>query len=302
MAKIYQLKDRRGNKVYPVTESSCVLDGEGYLSDTLKDINIKAEEFVGDIEKVFGVTRVELKMDAIIDAWNELWTYGQVRHGQFNPDTRCFEGNGVTDIGLEEALAILRIGRVCAVGNTSINQASNASYIRNVRTIPPICCAALNFIFQGIGFESYSLEVLRFLSYYEYGKTIDVLDDLNQTARTIGNAADFMGGFATYKNQLRKILGVYSIANIANQFNADLPLLEEFWMQGLNKDMPILLKKTPEFKLECFRYMIEHSTATTPITVTVHADIYSRLTDSSHSDWYRLNQDAMAKQVLFASA
>lgn len=51
MAKKELLRDRRGNSVLPVTHIDCVINAP----------NVKAEEYIGDVEEVTGVTKDELR-------------------------------------------------------------------------------------------------------------------------------------------------------------------------------------------------------------------------------------------------
>ena len=47
--------------------------------------------------------------------------------------------------------------------------------------------------------------------------------------------------------------------------------------------------------------MIEHASNTSPITITVHADVYAKLTDESNTDWHALMASAAAKNITFAT-
>lgn len=43
-------------------------------------------------------------------------------------------------------------------------------------------------------------------------------------------------------------------------------------------------------------------TFTSAITITVHADVYAKLTDPQQADWYAVNTAAQGKQISFATA
>lgn len=62
------------------------------------------------------------------------------------------------------------------------------------------------------------------------------------------------------------------------------------------------LKGSPLLTLESFQYLVENATNTSAITVTVHADVYAKLTDPQQADWYAVNTAAQGKQISFATA
>lgn len=62
------------------------------------------------------------------------------------------------------------------------------------------------------------------------------------------------------------------------------------------------LKNSPLLTLESFQYLVENATNTSAITVTVHADVYAKLTDPQQADWSAVNTAAQGKQISFATA
>lgn len=62
------------------------------------------------------------------------------------------------------------------------------------------------------------------------------------------------------------------------------------------------LKDSPLLTLESFQYLVEKATNTSAITVTVHADVYAKLTDPQQADWYAVNTAAQGKHISFATA
>lgn len=62
------------------------------------------------------------------------------------------------------------------------------------------------------------------------------------------------------------------------------------------------LKDSPLLTLESFQYLVNNATNTSAITVTVHADVYAKLTDPQQADWYAVNTAAQGKQISFAKA
>lgn len=64
----------------------------------------------------------------------------------------------------------------------------------------------------------------------------------------------------------------------------------------------IKLAASPLLTLESFQYLVENATNTSAITVTVHADVYAKLTDPQQADWYAVNTAAQGKNISFATA
>ena len=64
----------------------------------------------------------------------------------------------------------------------------------------------------------------------------------------------------------------------------------------------IRLADSPLLTLESFQYLVENATNTSAITVTVHADVYAKLTDPQQADWYAVNTAAQGKHISFATA
>lgn len=64
----------------------------------------------------------------------------------------------------------------------------------------------------------------------------------------------------------------------------------------------IRLANSPLLTLESFQYLVENATNTSAITVTVHADVYAKLTDPQQADWYAVNTAAQGKNISFATA
>lgn len=102
-------------------------------------------------------------------------------------------------------------------------------------------------------------------------------------------------------NQLVTIIGGITFENTANNmaFISCTRLQDvQFNMLRYNVD----LRDSPLLTLESFQYLIENATNTSAITVTVHADVYAKLTDPQQADWYAVNTAAQGKHISFATA
>ena len=102
--------------------------------------------------------------------------------------------------------------------------------------------------------------------------------------------------FAACTN-LKKIINGKLVTN--TQSFLGLIRLEELSLTRLNKD--ISFKDSPLLSLGSVQFMVNNATNTSPITVTVHPDVYAKLTDESNTEWHAVVTDAAAKQIAFAT-
>lgn len=58
---------------------------------------------------------------------------------------------------------------------------------------------------------------------------------------------------------------------------------------------------SPLLSLSSMQYLVSNAANTTEITVTVHPDVYAKLTDESNAEWHTVLTDAEAKQITFAT-
>lgn len=101
--------------------------------------------------------------------------------------------------------------------------------------------------------------------------------------------------------QLVSIVGGVTFENKNNKSALTLcKSLQNIRIQQLRYNVD--LKDSPLLTLESFQYLVENATNTSAITVTVHADVYAKLTDPQQADWYAVNTAAQGKQISFAAA
>lgn len=106
--------------------------------------------------------------------------------------------------------------------------------------------------------------------------------------------------FANCK-QLKKVVGimVFEQGAFADTF-ANCSNLQNIQIKYARYN--IKLAGSPLLTLESFQYLVENATNTSAITVTVHADVYAKLTDPQQADWYAVNTAAQGKNISFATA
>lgn len=110
-------------------------------------------------------------------------------------------------------------------------------------------------------------------------------------------------GFAFYFcAKLRKIIGIirlYKSSGVTSAFDQCLEL-QDVKLYGLLTN--ISFAYSPLISIESLQYLITNAANTSPITVTVHADVYAKIQDESQVDWHALIEAATAKQITFATA
>ena len=71
-------------------------------------------------------------------------------------------------------------------------------------------------------------------------------------------------------------------------------------LRGVKYD--ISFSDSPLISLESLQFMITNAANTSPIIVTVHADVYAKIQDETNAEWHALLSAAQEKQITFATA
>lgn len=102
-------------------------------------------------------------------------------------------------------------------------------------------------------------------------------------------------------NNLIEVIGIMDISDCSSVDRAfDFSeKLQSVKLYGLKLDLS--LSYNALISLDSLQYLVNNSKNTSAITVTVHADVYAKLTDPSNTEWYAVNEAAQAKQISFAT-
>ena len=100
-------------------------------------------------------------------------------------------------------------------------------------------------------------------------------------------------------NSLEYIYGDIWINNAMSTGSFNCPLLKEIRIRGLQYN--IFFTHCPLLSLESFQFLIANAANTTDITVTVHPDVYAKMTDEGNAEWNKVFTDAVAKKIAFAT-
>ena len=128
----------------------------------------------------------------------------------------------------------------------------------------------------------------------------------NAVTINVGNgflAASFQG-WLTDSLKLTKIIGQINLRYWNRSLNSSryiiCPMLKEVSLYYLSNDFNISSLKS--ISLASMQYMVNNSTATSPITVTVHPDIYAKLTgDTTNAAAAALTSDELAQWTALAA-
>lgn len=103
--------------------------------------------------------------------------------------------------------------------------------------------------------------------------------------------------------KLRTVIGVLDCGNTNQANDKAFANCRAFENIKLNKlKYSISFGNSPSLSLESLQYLITNAANTSPITVTVHADVYAKIQDEGQVDWHALIETAAAKQITFATA
>lgn len=264
-----------------------VSSGRLFLTENVKnEINGKQTELVDSEDVVINDNKLSLTEHAKMLLFIDMWKEACGSYGGFNEATGFFELNGLTDITYKEALGIYTlslpyIGRRIEGQGTPTHVLFYTSYnIGRCRTYMPMA------VYNGYVNISYNnkCEILQF-SVYRPAKTIWYNND-----------------------SLREIRGV---TDNASGCNFNLPALQEIRPLVYNKGFEI--KSSAVLSLASLKYLVDHALNTEAITITVHPDVYAKLTgdetnaayadltDEEKEQWTSLVGMAFAKNISFAT-
>lgn len=290
MAKPTILKERgTGEELYPRTLASLVHTSTGE----------NVEEAIDEAElKVF----VDMwNARCVVASTNSVNAIRRNTFGRYNEETGFFELNGLVDITYEQAVEIMRVPDV-ALSNTTNGI---LAYSRARTFFPIIVNNSLSAICNCMA----NAEVIRVVDYYIVNNGAD--------PETSPTSIAYTGDAFNQCWKLREIKGILKLGindNNNKHFGGSAlsrsDKLETIWLQNLCLDMA--LRACKSIKRECWTYMVEHATNAKAITVTVHADVYAKLTGDTTNEvaaalteeelaqWQQVLADANAKNISFA--
>lgn len=199
----------------------------------------------------------------------------------YNESTGFYELNGLTDITEEQMKVIY-------------TQTNGMERITNMQDV----FSSLTFR-TNLGFSrtrSTGTRIFNIKNAFRENKSLEVLrigpdnDNWPMSCENIQN-------FIINCTKLKKVLGFLEYHGTISILG--IPLLEEIRIKYLSNNFTI---NSPLISLESLQYLITNASNTSPITVTVHADVYDKIQDETNTDWHALIEAATAKQITFVTA
>lgn len=272
------------------------INGGGYLT-SVKTTNfhtffkrkmLTKDESVEDFKEITEQEKVALENSdsewteppkSFVEQWNAVCgTYGR-----YNPDTGFFELNDIADLSYEEALTVLPL------------------QILALNTLPS------NYNFYGYEFRTIVIHVNRDIGKHSVVRFLGNNNKLESVMFTAAlGATNINHAFMNCRN-LKTIIGNIDIGECSNTqmvVNAfyECGKLEEVRIDRLRVD--ISFQYSPNLSYDSFRHMVENRLSGSlqqPFSITVHPDVYAKLTDPENTEWHQLNQDAIEKQITFVT-
>ena len=249
------------------------------------------------------VEEIKTAQDELTTSINDLTTVLNTQQGNralyvaagavYNEQTGFYELNGLTDITEEEMKTIYLQTHVMDKLSSYYNIFASSTFRTN-----------LGF---NMGITQTNGRIVSFRESFFFNQKLEVLrlsfgNNINET-RMI-RTDDMFYAFHGCK-KLKRIINqiyVYSIKDKSyfDHTFSQCILLETALLYKLSAS--ISFPDSPLLSLESLQYMITNAATTSPITVTVHADVYAKIQDESQADWHALIEAATAKQITFATA
>lgn len=214
---------------------------------------------------------------------------------KFNDETGYYEMNGLTDLTENDLFIAWQYPRLSDdVAVTCSFACFHPDKKRQIRT---------NFPFVTFFRSANQLKL--------YGQL--KLEIFTTASIVSGNTQPFtINSINTYAcNTLRKILGVIDVNSTSSNMDSGggLELLEELYLKRVRVNV-LIFKNSPFIIYDCIKYLIDNTSNTKAITITVHPTTYGYLTGSiepteqvggTTEEWQQIVTDAAEKQITFAT-
>lgn len=256
----------------------------GSKADKSELSNVLAEEPLtpGNFPGIGTYTREELKMDLFIDMWNEAWgKYGKYDPANAPDAEHPFMGNEIW-MTYEEAVEIYQYSYT-----QKIYDATSLYEGAKTRTLLPLRCATLSVFLNGT-FGSSTLKRVSII-----GPGWDNFIGVNKMDQAFRDCR----GLEVVESD-KPLRATYTTSTMTNTFKNCLKLREiRFSHYRLGFD----IHWSPLLSLASVQSFIPPSPIANGATITVHPDVYAKLTDETNTEWHALIAQAAEKNITFAT-
>ena len=296
--KPYTLTNRDGESISPMTSTKTVFDANGTDLETLLSEQQQAiDDGLGACAKKTEVAQgLAAKQDALSDsaditvsADNELSLTDKAKYATFDAQWTAIGGT------------VVESGKAYSIngGNGSFADAVKAMtyYTEQPRADLSWLCfgKSLKLLPTIIVPNTAHVNFYRaFMSLYGINKVV-----IKSTLDGGSIYADDM--FAAFNSSQVKELDCVLDVSAAKSLSMAFPYskIEEIRLKRLNDN--ISFPHSKNLSLASLQYLVDNAANTKPITLTVHADVFAKLTDESNTEWHDVAVAALAKNITIAT-
>lgn len=137
---------------------------------------------------------------------------------------------------------------------------------------------------------------------FQSSRSISKIVFLSNVSPCVVTISELFSAFHTCEKlrEIDAILDVSQASNVGAIANfQECKNLEEIRVRRLKTD--INFSSSPKLSLASLQYIVDNAANTGPITVTVHPDVYAKLTDEANAEWHVLTALASEKNITFAT-
>lgn len=243
------------------------------------------------------VNEIKTAQDELTTSINNLTTVLNTQQGNralyvaagavYNKNTGFYELNGLTDI-TEEQMRTIYV------------QTNHMDYIENMSDVFSGCSFRTNLGFKRL--RTTNNRKFNLKNAFRENKQLEVMrlgPDNDVWPMIITENSSFNNSFVGCSS-LKSILGYLKFTSLERIIISLVPLLQDIRIKNLIYNLSI--PDSPLLSLESMQYLINNAVNTSAITVTVHADVYAKIQDTTNTDWHALIASAQEKNITFATA
>lgn len=274
----YQLKDKKGNNLFPITTTDCVVTESGlslkekyatkqYADEAAADIlnsspeqlqviNILGEKLADDENVANAVTKTvaDSKKALFIDLWNRYCIVEGVKYGEYNEKDDTFYLNNVPHTYEE---AIFNYNR-CACLYMGGDLTNRFRQQRGIKTFVLPFGSCIKNSMAAMCYINPDLEVVVITTNYT----------------TPSDMTNCFAGCTKLRQIKGEIQSVYLSQNTIIQAFGSCQNLEEV---NVKFTIPWNFKDSPKLLLETLKFGVEHKTDNIDVNIKVHAFVYAKL-------------------------
>ena len=190
--------------------------------------------------------------------------------------------NGTDDLTYEEAVEIKQL-----YSKRETDDYSRMFFAATVRALLPVCLPNAS---------------VKLTSMFQSAAGLTKIVFRSNVSPCIVRICDVTTAFYTCSN-LKEIDGVLYVSNMTSPIDYSTFMLdgrlEDVWISGLKYSANF--QDCKSLSLASLQYLVDNAANTTAITITVHHDVYAKLTDESNTEWNALLAQAAEKNITFAT-